>query len=55
MFFRGFFDFEERCRKRDIYRLIYNYADMIWIVDENDKLMDIFKKVLKINPNDDLV
>ncbi len=36
---------------RSIYRLIYNYADMLWIIDEKDKAMDIFKKLLKINPS----
>ena len=39
---------------RSIYRLIYNYADMLWIIDENDKAMDIFKKLLKINPSDNI-
>jgi tetratricopeptide (TPR) repeat protein len=39
---------------RSIYRLIYNYADMLWFAEENDKALNIFKKLLKINPNDNL-
>lgn len=39
---------------RSIYRLIYNYADMLWFVEENEKALNIFKKLLKINPNDNL-
>jgi hypothetical protein len=35
MFFRGFFDFEERCQKRDIY----------WIEINNMTLEQLFKKI----------
>lgn len=39
---------------RDKYRLIYNYADVLWFIEDKDKALNIFKRLLKINPNDNL-
>ena len=46
-------DYQE-LENRDKYRLIYNYADVLWFIEEKDKALNIFKKLLKINPNDNL-
>ena len=39
---------------RHIIRTILNYAITLWVYEENDKALDIFRKLLKSNLNDNI-
>ena len=41
-------------RNRDIYRLIYNYADSLWLKEDTKGAMSLFKKLIDICPSDNL-
>lgn len=36
------------------YRVIYNYADALWIFENKRESLKIFKKMLRMNPNDNI-
>lgn len=41
-------------QNRDIFRLIYNYADSLWIKEDITGAIKLFKKLINLSPNDNL-
>lgn len=39
---------------RGIFRTIYNYADILWFTEQKEKALNLFKKLLQLNPDDNL-
>ena len=39
---------------RDIYRLIFNYADSLWMRNKTKEALEIFYTLIELNPNDNI-
>lgn len=39
---------------RSIFRVFYNYADILWILDKKNEAISLFKKLIEMHPNDNI-